>query len=317
MSTAVICLGLTALDYSWQVQHLSDLPPSGGKCKAVSFAQSGGGMAATAAVAVARLDLPVQFWGRAGLDPAGQVMREELAHWGVDVSHLRLFEGAQSSVSAILVDTRGERLIVNARGQGLPSAVDWLPLNEVHTARVVLADPRWLEGAQALFIAARQSGVPTVFDGDVAEPSVFQLLLPLSDHALFSEPGLAIWSAHQQMGQASIEAQLRAVQRMGCRVAAVTLGAQGVKWVDAEGFHELQARPIRAIDSTGAGDVFHGAYAAALSLAQTTAQAFSFASAAAALKCQQPGGRQGIPDMAQTMAFNNAYGADHGVQSHF
>ena len=307
MNTVVICLGQATLDYHWQVPNLSDLPHGGGKCKADAFSQSGGGMATTAAVAVARLGMPVQFWGCAGQDQAGRDMRDELAGWGVDVSHMRLFEGAQSSVSAILVDAQGERLIVNARAKGLPTAADWLPLWQVTTAKALLADPRWPHGAQALFAAGRAEGVPTVLDADVAEPATYAQLLPLTDHALFSEPGLAIWSAHNQTANASTEAQLQAVRRLGCQVAGVTLGAQGVKWVDAQGFHELKARPLIAIDTTGAGDVFHGAYAAAVALGQTTAQAFTFASAAAALKCQQGGGRQGIPDMAQTMAFNNSF----------
>ena len=307
MSPAVICLGQTTLDYHWLVRSLTDLPHGGGKCKADAFSQSGGGMATTAAVTVARLGLPVQFWGCAGLDQAGRDMRDELARWGVDVSHMRLFEGAESSVSAILVDAQGERLIVNSRGKGLPGAADWLPLWQVKAAKALLADPRWPAGAQALFAAGRAQGVPTVLDADVAEPATYAQLLPLTDHALFSEPGLAIWSAHNQTANASTQAQLQAVRRLGCQVAGVTLGARGVKWVDAQGFHVLKARPVKAIDTTGAGDVFHGAYAAALALGQATGQAFSFASAAAALKCQHGGGRQGIPDMAQTMAFNNSF----------
>ena len=303
MSADVICLGHTALDYSWQVPALSGLPQGGGKCKADGFAQAGGGMAATAAVAVARLGLAVQFWGRAGADPAGKDMRAELEHWGVDVSYLRLFDGAQSSVSAIVVDAKGERLIINHRGQGLPGSADWLPLPDVKTAKAVLADPRWPEGAQALFTAAREYGVPTVLDGDVAEPAVYERLLPLTDHALFSEPGLAIWAAHIALGHTSIENQLRTVLAKGCRLAGVTQGEQGVQWLDATGLHHTPARPVYVVDTTGAGDVFHGAFAAALALGQDTPYAMGFASSTAALKCQYAGGRSGIPDMAQATAF--------------
>lgn len=307
MSADVICLGHTALDYSWQVPALTDLPQGGGKCKADGFVQAGGGMAATAAVTVARLGLTVHFWGRAGADPAGKDMRAELEQLGVDVSQLRLFEGAKSSVSAIVVDAKGERLIINHRGNGLPTSAAWLPLQDVKTAKAALADPRWPEGAQALFTTARQYGVPTVFDGDVAEPSVYQQLLPLCDHALFSEPGLATWAAHCQLEHADIKTQLRAVCDQGSYVAAVTLGAQGVQWLDHQGFHHEYARTVNVVDTTGAGDVFHGAYAAAIAMGQTIAQAFSFASTAAAIKCQHAGGRQGIPTRDAIIAFNSSF----------
>lgn len=313
MSPHVICLGHSALDYLWQVPELADLPIGGGKCRADSFVQVGGGMAATAAVAVARLGVAVQLWSRVGQDAAGLAIRDELAAAGVGVQQLRLFAGAQSSVSAILVDAQGERMIVNARGHRLPSAADWLPFHEVASAQAVLADPRWPEGAKALFTVARQWGVPTVLDADVADPAVFAELLPLCDHALFSEPGLALWADHCQLGHASIETQLRAVQQLGCKVAAVTQGAQGVQWLengsdsDSQSLQHTPARPVRVVDTTGAGDVFHGAYATALALGHSSKHAFSFASSAAALKCRHAGGRQGIPTMEETLAFNKSF----------
>ena len=77
----------------------------------------------------------------------------------------------------------------NFRGH-FPEQADWLPLGEVEAASAVLADPRWLTGAVALFNAARAKAVPTVLDADVADADVFETLLPLTDHAIFSEPAL-------------------------------------------------------------------------------------------------------------------------------
>src|SRR5690606_535457 len=127
-----------------------------------------GGMAANAAVAAAKLGARTQFWGRGGQDAAGRAMREELGSHGVDVSQFRLFDEGRSSVPGILVDRQGERSIVNFRGSGLPPDAGWLPLDAVAEADAVIADPRWPEGAVALFTAARAGGVPTVLDGDVA-----------------------------------------------------------------------------------------------------------------------------------------------------
>ncbi len=125
-------------------------------------------MAANAAVTVARLGGIAAFWGRGGDDAAGREMHKALAGEGVDVSQFRLFADGQSSVSGVLVDSAGERQIVNFRGN-FPESADWLALGEVENASAVLADPRWLSGAVALFTAARANAVPTVLDADVAD----------------------------------------------------------------------------------------------------------------------------------------------------
>lgn len=298
----VLCLGLTALDQGWSVARL---PQGGGKTRAIGHEVRGGGMAATAAVAAARLGAQVQFWGRAGLDDAGRAMREELAGWGVDVRQMRLFEGARSSVSCVIVDAAGERCIVNFRGEGLPADAGWLPLAEVAHADAVLADPRWPEGALALFGAARAAGVPSVLDGDVSDAEVFDQLLPLVDHAVFSEPGLAAY-AGRALDDQGLEPALRHALQRGCRVAAVTLGERGVAWHDGHRLQRLPAFGVPVVDTNGAGDVFHGALAYALGLRWPLRDALRFSAAVAALKCTRPGGRAGVPDLAGAMSFLEA-----------
>ena len=293
-ATRVICLGLSALDQIWRVPRFF----AGGseKIRSVEFAAMGGGMAATAAVAVARLGGIAAFWGRAGEDGPGREMHKALSDQGVDVGQFRLFADGQSSVSGILVDAKGERQIVNFRGQ-FPEQADWLPLGEVGAASAVLADPRWLSGAKALFEAARAKKVPTVLDADVADRHVFETLLPLTDHAVFSEPALSAF-----VGSSDEEA-LAGVAKYGCHVAAVTHGANGVTWLQHDATHHRPAYAVNAIDTTGAGDVFHGAYALAIGARLDVADAMSFASAAAALKCTRPGGRAGIPTLQDCLAF--------------
>lgn len=292
---ALICLGLSAFDVTWQVESL---PSGGGKTRALDLREGGGGMAANAAVAAATLGAQVQFWGRAGQDSAGRAMHEALAARGVDVSQFRLFDGARSSVSGIIVDAQGERAIVNFRGAGLPGEPGWLPLERVAQADAVLADPRWPEGALALFQAARAAGVPTVLDGDVADAEVFDALLPFVDCAVFSEPGLAGYAT--QAGD--VEARLQFARSHGCALAAVTLGERGVVWTDATGTHRLPALAVDAVDTTGAGDVFHGAFAFALGARASVREAFEFSSVVAALKCLHAGGREGVPDLATAMS---------------
>jgi sulfofructose kinase len=292
--TRVICLGLSALDQIWRVPAFF----SGGSAKIRSFeyATMGGGMAATAAVTVARLGGIAAFWGRGGDDAAGREMHRALAGESVDVSQFRLFADGQSSVSGVLVDSAGERQIVNFRGN-FPERADWLALGEVETASAVLADPRWLAGAVALFTAARANAVPTVLDADVADADVFETLLPLTDHAVFSEPALFGFAGSTD------EKALARIANFGCAVAAVTCGADGVTWLANHVVHRQPAYAVDAIDTTGAGDVFHGAYAFAIGARLGAADAMSFAAAAAALKCTRPGGRSGIPTLEDCLAF--------------
>lgn len=291
----VICLGLSAFDVTWVVDAL---PHGGGKTRALQFREGGGGMAANAAVAAARLGAQAQFWGRGGQDSAGRAMREELQQLGVDVENFRLFHGARSSVSGIVVDARGERAIVNFRGEGLPADPGWLPLAELADADAVLADPRWPDGAAALFDAARANRVPSVLDGDVADAATFDRLLPLVDWAVFSQPGLAGYAPHA----GAVEAQLAFARERGAKLAAVTLGERGVVWIDATGTHRLPAYPVEVVDTTGAGDVFHGALAYALGAGQSARDALRFSSVVAALKCTRAGGRAGAPDLPTALS---------------
>lgn len=301
MSLRIICLGNTTLDKIWPVP---DLPTGGGKYRASDYLEVGGGMAANAAVAAARLGADTAYWGRAGDDAAGTTMQNEMAGYGVDVSHFRLFPGARSSISAVLVAHDGERTIVNYRGANLPDNASWLPLQQVAAAQAISADIRWVEGAVALFGAARKAGIPTVLDGEIAVEAAYAAVLPLTDHAIFSEPGLRSFAGRDSLDNDSKRrAALKKVRELGCRVAAVTRGPKGLLWLDDHGLHQLPAFEVEVVDTTGAGDAFHGAYACALGEGRSVADAMRFASAVAALKCTRQGGRAGIPTRPEVDAF--------------
>ncbi|MGE3926994.1 MAG: PfkB family carbohydrate kinase, partial [Lautropia sp.] len=239
----LVCLGLSALDMTWSVDLL---PHGGSKTRAFGMREEGGGMAANAAVTAARLGASVSLWARAGDDPAGRRMRDELLAFGVDVSGFRLIPDARSSVSGIVVGRDGERMIVNFRGEGLDDDPAWLPLDQVGQAGAVLADPRWPEGAAALFSAAHAVRVPTVLDADRADVAVFERLLPLADYAVFSEQGLSDCVGPGR----DVPAALGRARAMGCRLAGVTRGAHGVTWLDGVGLHQVPAFPVEVRDTT-------------------------------------------------------------------
>ncbi|MBS1186314.1 MAG: sugar kinase [Burkholderiaceae bacterium] len=279
---------------------MGEMPTGGGKFRATGFIAQGGGMAATGAVTVALLGAKASFWGRAGDDAAGHVMQNEFACYQVDTSQFRLFPGARSSVSAVIVDRNGERMIVNFPGANMPGDADWLNLDDIAATGAVLGDVRWPQGVSRAFAAANRHGIPTVLDAEAAGHADFARLLPLTGHAIFSVPGLRSFCGGRITDH--FEA-LASVRTLGCSVVAVTMGAQGALWLDDNGEHHQPAFHTSVVDTTGAGDVFHGAYALALAEGADVPAAMRFASAAAALKCTRQGGRAGIPTRDEVNQF--------------
>lgn len=263
--------------------HVDDIvqPPS--KNRARSYALGAGGLAANASIAVSRLGGNCIFWGRVGDDLNGRPLLAALAGQGVDVSRCRLAPGGRTPVSAVLVDPQGERSIYSYRGEGLGTDPDWLPLQLIDTARCFLCDPRWPEGASRALDHARAKGVPTVIDGEKTEMRILLDLIPRVDHAVFSVPGLGNYAPGQKPAEG-----LRKAIAAGCRVAAVTQGEKGTLWMTAEDPtpRRTPAFRVQATNTTGAGDVFHGAYALALAEGQPIEAVMRFSSAAGALRAR-------------------------------
>lgn len=182
----IACVGITVMD---RIYYVEALPTEGGKYVANRYTEVGGGPAATAAVAAARLGAQVDFIGRVGDDATGNTLLAELESLGVNTRYTRRYAGAKSSQSAITVDAKGERIIVNFPSPDLPPDADWLREIDFSQWDVVLADVRWHEGAKQAFTLAREAGVITVLDGDVT-PQDIRELVAMCDHAAFSEPGL-------------------------------------------------------------------------------------------------------------------------------
>ena len=285
---AIVCLGIAVWDMSFNVPSLPALP---GKLTASALRQSGGGMAATAAVAAAALGGTVQYWGRLGDDAQGRQLRSSLQSHGVQV-HAVGGADAQTPISAVLVADNGERMLAVYRGK-LDDAADWLPLGELAAVQAVHADFRWPPGARALFAAAKARGIPGVFDADIGAGGVARELLPLASHTIFSQSGLAEFAGHDR-----IDAGLRAAASLTPGVVAVTRGERGSRFLIDGSLHTVNAFDVAARDTNGAGDVFHGAFALALAEGAGAIDAAQFASAAAALKCRNGSGWSAMPDRA-------------------
>jgi sulfofructose kinase len=292
----VICVGHAALDRIFTVDAW---PAESAKIAANRFEECGGGMMANAAVAISRLGGKAVLWSPSGDDAVAQSIRDQLRRENVDVAHLRSFPGLTTSHSAVLLDRRGERLVVGYRGTALQAPADWLPLTMIGEAQAVLVDVRWPQGAAVALRAAQRAGIPAILDGEIAPRDVLESLIGLADHVVFSERGLTEYA-----GTDSDSALMRLVAH-GLRVAGVTRGKSGAFWVERSAPGQLHFCPsleIEVVDTLGAGDVFHGAYALAIAAGQTIGEAMRFASAAAAIKCSRPGGRSGAPTSEEVLS---------------
>lgn len=283
----VLCLGHAAHDLIYRVKSIPSHPV---KVLATGFSECGGGMAANAAVAVARLGGHAEYWGRVADDPLGHRILRELEDEGVDVRSARRVPGFRSPCTSILVADNGERLVCSFSDPALDPDPAWLPLDRLPAFGAVLVDVRWPPGSAPVLDGARAAGRPALLDADVASPEILADLGSRATHLLFSEAGLAVIANGRSPGAA-----LRHAQGAANRVTGVTLGAAGFLWIEDGIEHHLPAPPIVAVDTLGAGDIWHGAFALALAEARPVAAAARFANAAAAIKCQRPGGRQGAP----------------------
>jgi sulfofructose kinase len=290
----VLCVGHAVQDY---VFRLPQLPDRGAKYRATDFMTVGGGPAATAAVAIARLGGSALLAARVGDDPIAAAIELELTGFGVDCRHLRRLSGCSSSLSAVFVDAAGERMIVNHIDPRLPKAADWLADIALDGVDAVLADSRWPEGAMAMLARAKHAGLTAVLDADIPVPKD-EDLLQSATHAAFSAPGLADYS-----GDDDPERALRQVAARTGIWCCVTLGAEGVLYTDGGALARAPAFRVDVVDTLGAGDVWHGAFALALAEGSDEPTAIRLACAAAALKVRRRGGRTGAPTRAERDQF--------------
>ncbi|MES1180127.1 MAG: PfkB family carbohydrate kinase, partial [Hyphomicrobium sp.] len=198
-----------------------------------------------------------------------------------------------------IVDRRGERLIISEDDHDFPLTADWLPVSDVKNAAVVSSDLTWLEGTVAAFKAARAHGVPTILDIDLNSGQLLDKVLGLADYAIFSAPAF-----RQFVKGGSDEERLSRLVQSGIRHAGVTKGADGYDWAARGEKHGRQAAfPIHVVDTTGAGDAFHGAFAWGIARGLPDGECARLASAVAAMSCTGLGARSTLPTREEVEHF--------------
>jgi sulfofructose kinase len=295
---SILCVGALTYDV---IVHLPELPSGPGKFMADGITVSASGMAAIAATAVSRLGHPVAFWSSAGLDMAGDFLVAEMTREGIATDHIRRVPGVPSGTATILVDAGGERIVVPYYHPTLMGPPKVIPAISGIFFSAVMTDVRWPAAAGIALDAARESGIPAILDLDVGPPEVLADLAPRATHIVASLPGarVLINAVH------AADAVRILAEQTPAEIIAVTDGDRGTCWLSRsrQGVQHHPAFSVEAVDTNAAGDVFHGAFAVALAEGRTMDETLTFASAAAALKCQRHGGRLAVPSRAEVDDF--------------
>jgi sulfofructose kinase len=346
MDLDVVGLGYCCQD---ELLLLSEIPGPEGRATIRQREVQGGGMVATAMVAVARLGGRAGFVTKLGDDDTGKWIREDFQRYGVDVSRVVVQTGARSHRTVVLVDERtGSRSFLSDRGEVAEISSHELDREYVTQGAILhLSD-----ASPAAMLAAhwaKEAGREVCFDGTHFHPSTMELI-PLLDYlivsrffaaeyvsfvegrdigraardfaaltpvstpqppsvppqaaALYPTARVAISAAHSppQLAGEQLLAAAQHLRRFGPDVVVVTEGESGSWCASPQGNFHVPSYPAQVVDTTGAGDVFHGAFVYAQANRWDLERSLRLASATASLKCRALGGRGGIPTLGEALA---------------
>ena len=290
----IICAGLIAADLVFDVPAF---PVKGTKNRATASRMITGGGALNAASAIASLGGNAALAGGIGDDIFGAFLRQKMADRGIDDRFVSVVPGMPTSCSGNMITPDGDRTIINHRAPGLTPRDFTVP--DEFGFDAALVDTRWPEGAALIVDAARGAGKPAVVDAEAPVAPAAEALARAS-HVVFSEQGLADYC-----GGSDGAALTLAQERLG-NWCAVTRGPLPVLCGDGRRLIEVPTVPTAAVNTLGAGDVWHGAFTLALSRGQSEIEAVHWANAAASLKVSRPIHDETLPTAAQVDALVNA-----------
>lgn len=295
----VLGLGYTAVD---DLLYVATYPPPDAKAQVLRRERQCGGLTATALVAAARLGATCAYAGVLGRDELSAFVTDCLVREGIDLEHVVDHPTARPIHSTVVVDIRHQTRAIFYDLQGVIGVDTERPAEEViRAARVLFVDPCGIPGMTRAARIARDHAIPVVADieGDVSPPLAD--LLALVDHLIVSREIAMTITGEQDPARA-----VRALWKDDRAAVIVTCGRDGGWYLAADGPGAPQHYPaytVETVDTTGCGDVFHGAYSAALARGVDMPERVCLAAAAAALKATQPGGQAGIPSWASVEMF--------------
>ncbi len=283
----VYCLGTICYDFLATVPHY---PQWDEKAALSRLVRQGGGIVGTAAYAIGRLGARAALAGTWGDDEGGAHNRRELAAVGVDLRDVHEIPGAETQFAFVVIEeTTGKRTIFYRHGTAGDYDPAWLNRESIASSGALLVNSAHMKAAEEALVVAGQAGVPSVVDAEGPHKH-WDRLLTDCDYLVPSRE-----FALQSTGESDPERAARRLLEAGPRAVVVTLGDRGSVGVTVGETIHQPAFDVPVVDTTGCGDVYHGAFALALAEGQDLAHAMRFASAVAALKCREIGGRAGCP----------------------
>jgi sulfofructose kinase len=292
----ILCIGMPVRDLTFRVHGL---PARGSKESATHFDEICGGNALNGAIGIVRLGGRASICGPMGDagETTSKYIYEKMAEEGIETGHLVHMPGLVTPISNIMIDPSGERTIVTFRDPELWNVR--LPDHDtlLEDCDAILTESRCATFCTDLCAEATRHGIPVIVDVDRAM-SLREGLLTASSHLIFSSEPLQETAGVTDDGEA-----LKKIAKLTPSFLAGTRGAQGTIWLDEhQNLQQTPAFPVHTVDTLGAGDVFHGAFALAITENQDVPAALGFASAAAALKCTRFGGAFAAPQRAEVEA---------------
>lgn len=295
----ILGLGCVAID---DLLYVDSYPPADSKVQVRRRERQCGGLTGTALVAAARLGSKCAYAGTLGEDELSQFVLNRLADEGIDISCAKRVGGARPIHSVVIIDENTQtRTVLFDLEDVLGAQADWPSEEMIRSARVLFVDHFGTEGMIRAARIARSAGIPVVADFESDMMPDFPKLLELVDHLILSQEFAAKFTGTTHARAAAL--QLCSDDR---QIVIVTCGPEGGWYVSAENPGHAERFPafaVKAVDTTGCGDVFHGAYAAALARGLDLPHRLRFAAAAAALKATQRGGQAGVPTRSAVETF--------------
>jgi sulfofructose kinase len=291
----VVGVGLNATDTLLLVPHF---PAYAGKAPFHEEIVSPGGQVASAMVTCASLGLKTKYIGTVGDDERGRIQLESLRHSGIDLEHVQIRQGCANQSAYIIIDrATGERTVLWRRDDCLRIAPSEIAPEQITCARLLHIDGHDTAAVEHAARIARAAGIPVTVDVDTIYHG-FDRVLQHVDYLIASSEFPIQWTNESDPFRA-----LEMIQReYKMRVAAMTLGAHGSLALEAGKFFYSPAFVVNCVDTTGAGDIFHGAFCYAVLQRMPLREALDFSNAMAALNCTALGARGGIRSRAEAVA---------------
>lgn len=298
----VVGLGVNVINHLYLVPKF---PEPDTKVDPLKATQQGGGVVATAMVACARLGLKTKYIGKVGKDDPGRLSRDSLQQEGIDVADVVVDPTENTRVTFGMIEqATGRRTLIRGVEPLARLRPGEVPASAVTDGRILHLDG--YEGAVALWAArtARAAGIPVSLDAEEAT-QCREEFFPLVDILIMGRDLGA-----QLTGCRQVPGMLDQLERLGPSLVGLTLGAEGAVIRHRSMTVQVPGYAVDVVDTTGAGDVFHGAFLAGVLWGWPLAECVRLANAAAGLKCRKLGGRAGIPMLAEIREFVRATGRD-------